>query len=410
MTQTVFWSVRVLPFGGTSRFFWRSPCPLSPASPASAPTLTCGVCDEPLTGLAGLGGVARLTRFLGLPARLAKAVRLRRGGSDGQRLLALIYAACAGGGHLHAVDALGADHVARRACGLQAVAYSGQLGADLQRLHEAALEGLRQGARLVSRRLVPLGGRSGGGPCRCAETARGSRGGPVVRERRARLPRLATVLAALGVRGGDGGQRPAAGGRHGHAGGLAGETGLGCGALADRGAAGGAAGRQRVLLRGTGKLLPAAGRGCFRERDRSAPKGPASAPGGREGVAGGRGGAPGRGRPGAGARGGVPAGPGAGGAGARGAPARRRRGAAAAGTGMHGDSGEPRPAAAGGVGAAAPRPAGAVAGLGPAASAVPHARGTSGFLMILPKVIASNPPIEPLVCGAFSCNCLGKHQ
>ncbi len=30
-----------------------------------------------------------------------------------QMLLALIYAACAGGGHLHAVDALGADDVAR---------------------------------------------------------------------------------------------------------------------------------------------------------------------------------------------------------------------------------------------------------------------------------------------------------
>ncbi len=66
-------------------------------------------------------------------------------------------------------------------------------------------------------------------------------------------------------------------------------------------------------------------------------------------------GAPGRGGPGAGGRGNVPAGPGAGGA--------------------------------GGVGAAAPRPAGAgacvpgaVDGPGPAASAVPLARGASGFL------------------------------
>ncbi len=71
-------------------------------------------------------------------------------------LLALIYSACAGGGHLHAVDALGADDVARRACGLRAVPASRRLGADLQRMHAAALEGLRECARLVSRRLVPL--------------------------------------------------------------------------------------------------------------------------------------------------------------------------------------------------------------------------------------------------------------
>ncbi len=128
-----------------------------PLSPASAPTLAYGVCDDDLAGLAGLGVVARLARFLGLPEKLAASVRLkrrRRGGSAGQRLLARIYAACAGGGHLHAVDALGADDVARRACGLRAGPDSRRLGADLQRMHAAALEGLRECARLVSRRLV----------------------------------------------------------------------------------------------------------------------------------------------------------------------------------------------------------------------------------------------------------------
>ncbi len=82
-----------------------------PLSPARAPTLAYGVCDDDLTGLAGLGVVARLARFLGLPEKLAASIRLqrrRRGGSAGQLLLALIYSACAGGGHLHAVDALGA--------------------------------------------------------------------------------------------------------------------------------------------------------------------------------------------------------------------------------------------------------------------------------------------------------------
>ncbi len=128
-------------------------------SPDSAPTLAYGVCDDDLTGLAGLGVVARLARFLGLPEKLAASVRLkrrRRGCSDVQMLLALIYSACAGGGHLNAVDALGADEVARQTCGLRAVPDSRRLGEYLQRMHEAALEGLRECARLVSRRLVPL--------------------------------------------------------------------------------------------------------------------------------------------------------------------------------------------------------------------------------------------------------------
>ncbi len=70
-------------------------------SPDSAPTLACGVCDDHWTGLAGLGVGARLARFLGLPEKLAASVRLqrrRRGGSDVQRLPALIYSACADGG------------------------------------------------------------------------------------------------------------------------------------------------------------------------------------------------------------------------------------------------------------------------------------------------------------------------
>ncbi len=142
--------------GGASRFFWRPPWPLLPAI---VPTLACGVCDDHWTGLAGLGVVARLARFLGLPELLTASVRLqcrRRGGSDMQMLPALTYSVCAGGGHLHAIVALGADDVARQACGLRAVPASRRLGADLQRMHAAALEGLRQCARLVSRRLAPL--------------------------------------------------------------------------------------------------------------------------------------------------------------------------------------------------------------------------------------------------------------
>ncbi len=136
-----------------------------PLSPDSAPTLAYGVCDDDLTGLAGLGVVAQLARFLGLPEQLAASVRLqrrRRGGSDAQMLLALIYAACADGGHLTAVDALGADEVARQTCGLRAGPASRRLGEYLQRMSEAALEGLRECARLVSRRLGPLGAQACG--------------------------------------------------------------------------------------------------------------------------------------------------------------------------------------------------------------------------------------------------------
>ncbi len=93
-------------------------------------------------------------------------------------LLALIYAACAGGGHLRTVAALRADPVARQACGLQAVPHSQRLGEHLQRMHQAALEGLRRcgwsagGWCRWGRRRA----RSGGGPSRCSWTARGSRG------------------------------------------------------------------------------------------------------------------------------------------------------------------------------------------------------------------------------------------
>ncbi len=70
-----------------------------PLSPDSAPTLAYGVCNDDLTGLAGLGIVARLARFLGLPEKLAAAVRFqrrRRGGSDGQMLLRPLIRYCVG--------------------------------------------------------------------------------------------------------------------------------------------------------------------------------------------------------------------------------------------------------------------------------------------------------------------------
>ncbi len=237
-------------------------------SPDSTPTLAYGVCDDHWTGLAGFGVVARLTRFLGLPEKLAAAVRLkhrRRGGSDGQILLALIYSACAGGGHLHAADALGTDDVARQACGLRAVPDSRRLGAYLQRMHEAMLEGLRQYARLVSRRLVPLVAQA----CVqrwvsvpvCGDGSRIEVDGKLFENaergyhgEQQSWPPSVCVGAAWGS------TRLNAGG-HGREWGLAGAAGPECGTLADRAAAGGTAGRQRTLLQGAGELLSAAGQG-----------------------------------------------------------------------------------------------------------------------------------------------------
>ncbi len=119
-------------------------------SPDSAPTLAGGVCDDP--GRARCGGAAgpvpRAAR--GGPPSAPPARLQRCADAAGADLFGLRRRR----GHLNVVDDLGADDVARRACGLQAGPDSRRLGADLQRMHEAALEGLRQCARLVSRQLV----------------------------------------------------------------------------------------------------------------------------------------------------------------------------------------------------------------------------------------------------------------
>ena len=84
-----------------------------------APKLSYGVCDNLLTGLAGLPAIAALARLLGLPWLLQKHVRIKvrqRGCSDSQNVLSMIFALCTGGGHLNAVDALAADAAA---CGKQ---------------------------------------------------------------------------------------------------------------------------------------------------------------------------------------------------------------------------------------------------------------------------------------------------
>ncbi len=199
--------------------------------------------------MAGLGVGTRLARFLE-PAVAARLQRRQRGGSDGQMLLALLCAACAGGEHLHAVDALGADPVARRACGLRTVPHSRRLGADLQRMHQAALEGWRRGARLVSRRLVPLGAQAcgqrwGSVPVRgdgpgiagevplCEHAVRGYHG-----EKQSWLPSVRVGAAGVSA-------RLQAGGTD----------------MPGSAAAGAAASRQSGLLRSAGELLPPVGRG-----------------------------------------------------------------------------------------------------------------------------------------------------
>ena len=75
-----------------------------------APELPYGFCDGLLTGLAGQPTIARQARFLGLPWKFQKHVhvkRRRRGSSDAQSLLTLVYTLATAGGDLNAVNALG---------------------------------------------------------------------------------------------------------------------------------------------------------------------------------------------------------------------------------------------------------------------------------------------------------------
>ena len=131
------------------------------AMPADkAPKLSYGVCDNLLTGLAGLPAIAALARILGLPWALQKHVRIKvrqRGCSDAQNLLSLIFALCTGGGHLNTVDALAADEAACEGVGLPgAVPDSRRLGEYLARFSAKALDGLQACVRSVSAQVVPV--------------------------------------------------------------------------------------------------------------------------------------------------------------------------------------------------------------------------------------------------------------
>ena len=124
-----------------------------------APILSYGVCDDPLTGFAGLPALAALARILRLPWILQKYVHVKvrqRGSSDAQNLLSLIFALCTGGGHLNAVDALAADEAACEGAGLQGtVPNSRRLGEYLARFSAKALAGLQACVRAVSVQVVP---------------------------------------------------------------------------------------------------------------------------------------------------------------------------------------------------------------------------------------------------------------
>ena len=91
-----------------------------------------------------------------IPAARACQAR-RRGSTDAQSLLSLIYTLAAGGGHLNAVDALAADEAACVGAGLAgAVPNSRRLGEFLTHFSDSALDGLRDCVRSVSKRVVPV--------------------------------------------------------------------------------------------------------------------------------------------------------------------------------------------------------------------------------------------------------------
>jgi len=110
------------------------------------------------TDRGGLSIIGRLAHFLRLPQRLARKLRIKvrkRGCTDLQMILSLVYSMCSGGQCLADVDGLGGDATARQLTGLRAVPDSRRLGEYLKRFTQGGLDALRDCVRQLSASLVP---------------------------------------------------------------------------------------------------------------------------------------------------------------------------------------------------------------------------------------------------------------
>lgn len=113
--------------------------------------------DDQISSTAGSHFIARLARRMELPKLLRRAIRLkqrRRGASDTDMLLSIIYCLCQGDGALVDVDRLGADAVRRELLGLDSVPNSRRISEYLARFSQREVECLRAVAQQLMAQVV----------------------------------------------------------------------------------------------------------------------------------------------------------------------------------------------------------------------------------------------------------------
>lgn len=128
-----------------------------PKLPHQARGIEIEFTDEVLTPLGGSVFVAGMAERLGLRRMLRRigVKRRRRGASDAEMLLSVVYNLAAGDGCLRDVDRLSQDQARLEALGLEQVPGSRRLGEYLARYDEQALDELGAIARTVASRVAP---------------------------------------------------------------------------------------------------------------------------------------------------------------------------------------------------------------------------------------------------------------
>lgn len=114
--------------------------------------------DDQITTSAGSYFLAQMSSHLNLPRLLDDGLHLksrRRGASDAEMMLSLIYSLAQGDGAILDVDRLGADVPRRRLLGLEKVPNHRRLGEYLRRFDSAACATLTAVARRVARQIAP---------------------------------------------------------------------------------------------------------------------------------------------------------------------------------------------------------------------------------------------------------------
>ena len=126
--------------------------------PQTVPKIIIDFTDERLTGNAGLVFIGQLAKQLRLPELLSDTIKVkqrRRGCSDSEMLLSLIYSLCTGHGCLPDVDALNADSVSQQMLGLTQVPDSRRLGEYLSRCTPEVVDRLQTIIRTFTPLIIP---------------------------------------------------------------------------------------------------------------------------------------------------------------------------------------------------------------------------------------------------------------